>query len=148
MGIIFSLFITKFVPELQIIIILIFTLGIFFESSLLTFVKQFEGLERMNISSFLIMLERVLLSVSLLLMVSENLYLKYSLSYLISNSITTLIAFYFSGLTKKEILTKPSFKEIKYVISNSFIFFFLVFYQSFIIEPILFFYKKSVAVNN
>ncbi|MEM4396986.1 MAG: oligosaccharide flippase family protein [Candidatus Woesearchaeota archaeon] len=122
-SVLFSGFIYKFLPHIKLQIIFLFALGVFFESSLLTLVKQFEGLEKMNISSSLIILERIILGISLIIINSPNLFLRYSLSYLISNGLTTLIALWLSRFNKDVILKKMNFEDIKYVVNHSFIFF-------------------------
>ncbi len=104
-------------------VMVIFSIGIFFESALMSVVKSFEGLERMNISSLLVMLERILIASTMIVLSHENLLMRYSISYLISNSITFIIAIAIVTLNKNFENSKINLNEVKYVLTNSFVFF-------------------------
>lgn len=102
---------------------IIFSIGIFFESALMSTIKGFEGLERMNISSFLVMLERIIIAGVMIILNYENLFLRYSISYLVSNCVAFVIAIVILYLNRGFENSKLNFNEIKYVMTNSFVFF-------------------------
>ena len=97
----------------------IFAIAMIFQSLLLSTVKFFEGKEKMNISSILVISERVFIAVgifsfSALIDKTES----YGLAYLISNLVVFLISFSII-FSKREFLNSVSLKFVKSILSAS-----------------------------
>ncbi len=114
----------KFLGEkLDFHVFFIFSMGIFFESALMSLIKGFEGLERMKVSSLLMMLERIFIVIVLIFLSHENLLFRYAVSYFFSNFLTFTIAGVVLFLNKGFKSSKIAYDEIKYILNNSLIFF-------------------------
>lgn len=102
---------------------IIFSLGIFFESVVISSVKSFEGLEKMNISSFLVVIERIFIGIALITLKYDNLLDRYAISYLFSNFFTFFIAIVFFVKNKGFKNSIVSLHEIRYILNKSLVFF-------------------------
>lgn len=126
LGIIIALFflVLKLLGEsLNFQTFIIFSFGIFFESVVMSSVKSFEGLEKMNISSFLVVIERIFIGISLITLEYDNLLDGYAISYLFSNFFTFCIAIVFFIKNKGFKNSIVSLHEIRYILNKSLVFF-------------------------